>query len=190
MLYISFDIPGPTSGTLQVSILPSHLFQVEATLPCWPQPPACSSKLFLAIHTLNTTDPQVSLHLASHPRYSGCTLNEWNQDWQERQSHFPLSVRMVSERKEVNSSSKTMFLPGPSKQDYMMCLVVPPLIEQAIIACSNIRIGLVARICRSQSSKDDQSRQGRGSIPRFGTILLPFCYVVRLDLFCFREVGS
>ena len=33
---------------------------------------------------------------------------------------------------------------------------------------NNIRIGLVARICRSQSSKDDQFRQGRGSIPRFG----------------------
>ena len=32
----------------------------------------------------------------------------------------------------------------------------------------DIRIGLVARICRSQSSKDDQFRQGRGSIPRFG----------------------
>jgi hypothetical protein len=42
----------------------------------------------------------------------------------------------------------------------------------------NIRIGLVARICRSQSSKDDQFRQGRGSIPRFGTTLLLFvCYV-------------
>jgi hypothetical protein len=26
----------------------------------------------------------------------------------------------------------------------------------------------VARICRSQSSTDDQIRQGRGSIPRFG----------------------
>ena len=38
----------------------------------------------------------------------------------------------------------------------------------------NIRIGLVARICRSQSSKDDQYRQGRGSIPRFGIILLLF----------------
>ena len=35
----------------------------------------------------------------------------------------------------------------------------------------NIRIGLVARICRSQSSKDDQLRQGRGSIPRFGNII-------------------
>ena len=35
-----------------------------------------------------------------------------------------------------------------------------------------IRIGLVARICRSQSSKDDQFRQGRGSIPRFGIIIL------------------
>jgi hypothetical protein len=33
---------------------------------------------------------------------------------------------------------------------------------------TTIRIGLVARICRSQSSKDDQFRQGRGSIPRFG----------------------
>jgi len=32
----------------------------------------------------------------------------------------------------------------------------------------NIRIGLVARICRSQSSNDAQFRQGRGSIPRFG----------------------
>jgi hypothetical protein len=37
----------------------------------------------------------------------------------------------------------------------------------------SIRIGLVARICRSQS-KDDQFRQGRGSIPRFGIFLLPF----------------
>ena len=36
----------------------------------------------------------------------------------------------------------------------------------------NIRIGLVARICRSQSSKGDQFRQGRGSIPRFGIIVL------------------
>jgi hypothetical protein len=35
-----------------------------------------------------------------------------------------------------------------------------------------IRIGLVARICRSHSSKDDQFRQGRGSIPRFGIIVL------------------
>jgi hypothetical protein len=26
----------------------------------------------------------------------------------------------------------------------------------------------VARICRSHSSKEDQNRQGRGSIPRFG----------------------
>jgi hypothetical protein len=33
---------------------------------------------------------------------------------------------------------------------------------------STIRIGLVARICRSHSSKEDQYRQGRGSIPRFG----------------------
>ena len=32
----------------------------------------------------------------------------------------------------------------------------------------------MARICRSQSSKDDQFRQGRGSIPRFGIILLLF----------------
>jgi len=38
----------------------------------------------------------------------------------------------------------------------------------------HIRIGLVARICRSQSSQDDQFRQGRGSIPRFGIILLHF----------------
>ena len=35
---------------------------------------------------------------------------------------------------------------------------------------NHIRIGLVARICRSQSSKDDQFRQGRGSIPRFGNL--------------------
>jgi hypothetical protein len=34
-----------------------------------------------------------------------------------------------------------------------------------------IRIGLVARICRSHSSKEDQYRQGRGSIPRFGILL-------------------
>ena len=39
----------------------------------------------------------------------------------------------------------------------------------------------MARICRSQSSKDDQFRQGRGSIPRFGIILLPF--VVRHTIF-------
>jgi len=39
---------------------------------------------------------------------------------------------------------------------------------------TTIRIGLVARICRSQSSQDDQFRQGRGSIPRFGIILLLF----------------
>jgi hypothetical protein len=32
----------------------------------------------------------------------------------------------------------------------------------------NFRIGLVARICRSHSSTEDQNRQGRGSIPRFG----------------------
>jgi hypothetical protein len=31
-----------------------------------------------------------------------------------------------------------------------------------------IRIGLVARICRSHPSFDGQFRQGRGSIPRFG----------------------
>ena len=36
----------------------------------------------------------------------------------------------------------------------------------------NIRIGLVARICRSQSPKGDQFRQGRGSIPRFGKSFL------------------
>jgi hypothetical protein len=35
----------------------------------------------------------------------------------------------------------------------------------------DIRIGLVARICRSHSSKEDQYRQGRGSIPRFGILL-------------------
>jgi hypothetical protein len=40
--------------------------------------------------------------------------------------------------------------------------------------CSSIRIGLVARICRSQSLKHDQFRQGRGSIPRFGIIVLLF----------------
>jgi hypothetical protein len=38
----------------------------------------------------------------------------------------------------------------------------------------NIRIGLVARICRSQSSQGDQFRQGRGSIPRFG--IIPFSF--------------
>jgi hypothetical protein len=32
----------------------------------------------------------------------------------------------------------------------------------------------VARICRSQSSKGDQFRQGRGSIPRFGIISFVF----------------
>ena len=47
------------------------------------------------------------------------------------------------------------------------------LIEPAMVQY-NIRIGLVARICRSQSSQDDQFRQGRGSIPRFGIILLRF----------------
>ena len=45
------------------------------------------------------------------------------------------------------------------------------LIEPAMVQSTTIRIGLVARICRSQSSKDDQFRQGRGSIPRFGIIL-------------------
>ena len=44
----------------------------------------------------------------------------------------------------------------------------------SMIQYNNIRIGLVARICRSQSSQDDQFRQGRGSIPRFGIILLTF----------------
>jgi hypothetical protein len=39
---------------------------------------------------------------------------------------------------------------------------------------SIIRIGLVARICRSQSSKDGQFRQGRGSIPRFGIVFFAF----------------
>ena len=52
--------------------------------------------------------------------------------------------------------------------------VLPPSNSGDLITCSIIRIGLVARICRSQSSKDDQSRQGRGSIPRFGIILLLF----------------
>jgi hypothetical protein len=41
------------------------------------------------------------------------------------------------------------------------------------ISSLKIRIGLVARICRSQLSKDIQCRQGRGSIPRFGK--LTFC---------------
>jgi hypothetical protein len=36
----------------------------------------------------------------------------------------------------------------------------------------------VARICRSQSSKDDQFRQGRGSIPRFGKLPFVICIVV------------
>jgi hypothetical protein len=37
------------------------------------------------------------------------------------------------------------------------------------LSCSTIRIGLVARICRSHFfCKEDQNRQGRGSIPRFG----------------------
>ena len=48
------------------------------------------------------------------------------------------------------------------------------LIEPAMVHFK-IRIGLVARICRSQSSKDDQFRQGRGSIPRFGIISFAFC---------------
>jgi len=39
---------------------------------------------------------------------------------------------------------------------------------QMLAVSSSIRIGLVARICRSHSSKEDQNRQGRGSIPRFG----------------------
>jgi hypothetical protein len=43
---------------------------------------------------------------------------------------------------------------------------------------STIRIGLVARICRSHSSKEDQYRQGRGSIPRFGIIVFFFDLVV------------
>jgi hypothetical protein len=37
-----------------------------------------------------------------------------------------------------------------------------------MIASCAIRIGLVARICRSHSSKEEKCRQGRGSIPRFG----------------------
>ena len=53
------------------------------------------------------------------------------------------------------------------------------LIEPAMVGY-NIRIGLVARICRSQSSKDDQFRQGRGSIPRFGRYSFDlFCYLQR-----------
>jgi hypothetical protein len=36
----------------------------------------------------------------------------------------------------------------------------------------HIRIGLVARICRSHPSFGGQLRQGRGSIPRFGNYLL------------------
>lgn len=61
MLYISFDIPGPISGTLQVLItlmLPSPLFQVEATLFYWPQLLTYLSKLFLATSTLITTGPK------------------------------------------------------------------------------------------------------------------------------------
>jgi hypothetical protein len=47
----------------------------------------------------------------------------------------------------------------------------------------------VARICRSHSSKEDQYRQGRGSIPRFGILLLEArecrgcCFVIFDDLF-------
>jgi hypothetical protein len=42
----------------------------------------------------------------------------------------------------------------------------------SVIISLHIRIGLVARICRSQLSKDNQFRQGRGSIPRFGNCFL------------------
>jgi hypothetical protein len=52
----------------------------------------------------------------------------------------------------------------------------------------SIRIGLVARICRSQSSKGDQFRQGRGSIPRFGIISFVFAYP--FDWECCRNVPS
>ena len=51
------------------------------------------------------------------------------------------------------------------------------LIESAM-AGYNIRIGLVARICRSQLSQYDQFRQGRGSIPRFGT---SFAFCLPID---------
>ena len=56
-------------------------------------------------------------------------------------------------------------------------VLVSAIVQPDIIYCAaeffiEIRIGLVARICRSQSSKDDQFRQGRGSIPRFGIIIL------------------
>jgi hypothetical protein len=50
---------------------------------------------------------------------------------------------------------------------------------------SSIRIGLVARICRSHSSKEDQNRQGRGSIPRFGNLpfaVWPYCRLLVWNL--------
>jgi hypothetical protein len=56
----------------------------------------------------------------------------------------------------------------------------------------NIRIGLVARICRSQSSNGDKFRQGRGSIPRFGiNLLLLVCLeAVVLQLACFELLSK
>jgi hypothetical protein len=56
---------------------------------------------------------------------------------------------------------------------------------------NHIRIGLVARICRSQSSKDDQFRQGRGSIPRFGILLLLCCWLASVwNVFAPRSMYS
>ena len=37
--------------------------------------------------------------------------------------------------------------------------------HRTVQSVPTIRIGLVARICRSQSLQDDQFRQGQGSIP-------------------------
>ena len=57
---------------------------------------------------------------------------------------------------------------------------------------NHIRIGLVARICRSQSSKDDQFRQGRGSIPRFGNLSFAHSMDERRDwnVFCCARMYS
>jgi hypothetical protein len=56
------------------------------------------------------------------------------------------------------------------------CLLCMAVSCRFITESVTIRIGLVARICRSQSSKDDQFRQGRGSIPRFGINLFFCCW--------------
>ena len=74
----------------------------------------------------------------------------------------------------VDAGGRSDFVHPYSKHGRSVDLIeaaAPELVSLEIK--QKIRIGLVARICRSQSSKDDQFRQGRGSIPRFGISLLP-----------------